>query len=146
MLIRRARKSDLEAVLKIENSSFEAERFTRPQLLYLMTKARGLFLVLELEAEIAAYLSVLTHKKRRSLHIYSIAVDPAHRGMKLGQLLIEKTIAYALELQLPAISLEVSTRNSSAIALYTRNGFNTVEILKDYYGKGENALKMIKKL
>lgn len=70
MLIRRARKSDLEAVLKIENSSFEAERFTRPQLLYLMTKARGLFLVLELKAEIAAYLSVLTHKTSQPAHIF----------------------------------------------------------------------------
>ena len=146
MLIRRATRADLKAILTIENSSFEAERFTRSQLLYLMTKARGLFLVLELEEEIAGYLSVLTHKKHHSLRIYSIAVDPARRGMKLGQALIEKAIAYALELGLPALSLEVNTENSPAISLYARNGFEAVEILEDYYGKGENALKMIKKL
>ena len=146
MLIRKATRADLKAILNIENSSFEAERFTRSQLLYLMTKARGLFLVLELEEEIAGYLSVLTHKKHHSLRIYSIAVDPARRGMKLGQALIEKAIAYALELGLPALSLEVNTENSPAISLYARNGFEAVEILEDYYGKGENALKMIKKL
>ena len=146
MLIRQATRADLKAILTIENSSFEAERFTRSQLLYLMTKARGLFLVLELEGEIAGYLSVLTHKKHHSLRIYSIAVDPARRGMKLGQALIEKAIAYALELGLPALSLEVNTENSPAISLYARNGFEAVEILEDYYGKGENALKMIKKL
>ncbi|MCK9300912.1 MAG: GNAT family N-acetyltransferase [Bacteroidales bacterium] len=146
MLIRQATRADLKAILTIENSSFEAERFTRSQLLYLMTKARGLFLVLELEEEIAGYLSVLTHKKHHSLRIYSIAVDPARRGMKLGQALIEKAIAYALELGLPALSLEVNTENSPAISLYARNGFEAVEILEDYYGKGENALKMIKKL
>ena len=146
MLIRRATRADLKAILTIENSSFEAERFTRSQLLYLMTKARGLFLVLELKGEIAGYLSVLTHKKHHSLRIYSIAVDPARRGMKLGQALIEKAIAYALELGLPALSLEVNTENSPAISLYARNGFEAVEILEDYYGKGENALKMIKKL
>ena len=146
MLIRQATRADLKAILNIENSSFEAERFTRSQLLYLMTKARGLFLVLELEEEIAGYLSVLTHKKHHSLRIYSIAVDPARRGMKLGQALIEKAIAYALELGLPALSLEVNTENSPAISLYARNGFEAVEILEDYYGKGENALKMIKKL
>ncbi len=146
MLIRQATRADLKAILHIENSSFEAERFTRSQLLYLMTKARGLFLVLELEGEIAGYLSVLTHKKHHSLRIYSIAVDPARRGMKLGQALIEKAIAYAWELGLPALSLEVNTENSPAISLYARNGFEAVEILEDYYGKGENALKMIKKL
>ena len=146
MLIRQATRADLKAILTIENSSFEAERFTRSQLLYLMTKARGLFLVLELEEEIAGYLSVLTHKKHHSLRIYSIAVDPARRGMKLGQALIEKAIAYALELGLPALSLEVNTENSPAISLYARNGFEAVEILEDYYGKGESALKMIKKL
>ena len=146
MLIRQATRADLKAILTIENSSFAAERFTRSQLLYLMTKARGLFLVLELEEEIAGYLSVLTHKKPHSLRIYSIAVDPARRGMKLGQALIEKAIAYALELGLPALSLEVNTENSPAISLYARNGFEAVEILEDYYGKGENALKMIKKL
>lgn len=146
MLIRKATRADLKAILNIENSSFEAERFTRSQLLYLMTKARGLFLVLELEEEIAGYLSVLTHKKHHSLRIYSIAVDPARRGIKLGQALIEKAIAYALELGLPALSLEVNTENSPAISLYARNGFEAVEILEDYYGKGESALKMIKKL
>lgn len=146
MLIRQATRSDLKAILNIENSSFEAERFTRSQLLYLMTKARGLFLVLELKGEIAGYLSVLTHKKHHNLRIYSIAVDPARRGMKLGQALIEKAIAYALELGLPALSLEVNTENCPAISLYERNGFEAVEILEDYYGKGENALKMIKKL
>ncbi|MDD3432148.1 MAG: N-acetyltransferase [Bacteroidales bacterium] len=146
MLIRQATRADLKAVVNIENSSFEAERFSRSQLLYLITKARGLFLVLELEGKIAAYLSVLTHKNHHSLRIYSIAVDPARRGMKLGQALIEKATAYARELGLPALSLEVNTENSPAISLYTRNGFEALEILEDYYGKGENALKMIKRL
>ncbi len=146
MLIRRATKADLEAVVKIEDSSFEAERFKRSQLLYLITKARGLVWVLELEGEVAAYLSVLTHKSHHSLRIYSIAVDPAHRGKKLGQALIDKAIAYARELRLPSLSLEVNTENSPALALYTCNGFEAVEILEDYYGKGENALKMIKQL
>ncbi|MFA6590023.1 MAG: N-acetyltransferase [Bacteroidales bacterium] len=146
MLIRQATRADLKAILTIENSSFEAERFTRSQLLYLMTKARGLFLVLELKGEIAGYLSVLTHKKHHSLRIYSIAIDPARRGQKLAQELIEKAVDYARQLHLPALSLEVNTENSPAISLYARNGFEAVEILEDYYGKGENALKMIKKL
>lgn len=146
MLIRQATRADLKAILTIENSSFEAERFTRSQLLYLMTKARGLFLVLELEEEIAGYLSVLTHKKHHSLRIYSIAIDPARRGQKLAQELIEKAVDYARQLHLPALSLEVNTENSPAISLYARNGFEAVEILEDYYGKGESALKMIKKL
>lgn len=146
MLIRQATRADLKAILTIENSSFEAERFTRSQLLYLMTKARGLFLVLELEGKIAGYISILTNKRYHSLRIYSIAIDPARRGQKLAQELIEKAVDYARQLHLPAVSLEVNTENSSAIALYIRNGFNAVEILEDYYGKGENALKMIRQL
>ncbi|MDD4640270.1 MAG: N-acetyltransferase [Bacteroidales bacterium] len=146
MLIRQATRSDLEAVLKIENSSFEAERFHRSQLLYLISKAQGLFLVLELEGKIAGYISILTNKRYHSLRIYSIAIDPARRGQKLAQELIEKAVDYARQLHLPAVSLEVNTENSPAISLYARNGFEAVEILEDYYGKGENALKMIKKL
>lgn len=146
MLIRKATPADLEAVFNIESRSFETERFNRRQLLYLISKAGGLFLVLELETGIAAYLSVLTHKKHKSLRIYSIAVDAARRGQGLGQKLIEQAIAYALDLHLQALSLEVHTQNSAAIALYTRNGFRVVGMLEDYYGPGEHAQRMRKEL
>jgi ribosomal protein S18 acetylase RimI-like enzyme len=35
----------------------------------------------------------------------------------------------------------VNTENSPAISLYARNGFEAVEILEDYYGKGRECLE-----
>ena len=146
MQIRKATTADLEAILEIENNSFDAERFNRRQLRYLITKARGLFLVLEQEERIAAYICMIRHSGHNNLRIYSIAVHPAYRGQKLGRLLVEQSVEYARQLQLSVISLEVNTENNTAIALYTQTGFIIKERLKRYYTNGGNALRMVKNL
>ena len=64
------------------------------------------------------------------------------RGMGIGQLLIDKTIEYAVENSLNIISLEVRTDNAPALALYEKNGFKKIKLLPQYSSADIDAYYM----
>lgn len=145
MKIRKAVKNDISAILDIENSCFTSDGFSRRQFLYLMNHAKGSLLVATTEEDkIVGYLSLLVTKRLHSLRIYSIAVSPNSRGSHLGQSLMDYAINYAKTNKLIRITLEVSIKNTVAIQLYQKNGFETFSIKKEYYHDGSDAYYMKK--
>jgi len=75
------------------------------------------------------------------LHIFNLAVDPAHRRTGIAGLMIE-TLREILKDNLKTVFLEVRVSNLPAINFYKKLGFNEVGKRKKYYSNGEDALLM----
>lgn len=74
--------------------------------------------------------------------IYDIAVSSNYRKKGIGQLLMEEAISFAKEKGAEKMFLEVASKNSSAQALYKKNGFEIDGVRKSYYQNGDDAYNM----
>lgn len=82
------------------------------------------------------------------LDIIGIAVDPGHRRSGVGRALLRTIIALARERRLVAVTLNVSTANEAAIALYESEGFVARRRMRRYYdparfADGGDAFRMV---
>ncbi len=140
--IRRAASDDLDALYGLEQRSFGDEAFSRRQLAYLISHAKGTCFVALHEEELAGYISLLARPYLHNLRLYSVAVAPSVRGRGIGQMLLDKAVDYARAQGLREISLEVSVNNPAAQSLYLKNGFTPVGRLTAYYHDGSDGLRM----
>lgn len=77
------------------------------------------------------------------LHMTTIAVDPAVRGLKIGERLLLDLIQEGIRRGAERATLEVRERNTVAHNLYVKYGFEDVAVRKNYYSdNGENAIIM----
>ena len=144
--IRKAEKIDLDAIVAIENESFPEDNFSRRELRYLIEKSIIGCYVVEQNHEILAYTSLLSRRNAANLRLYSIAVAPKARGQHLAQMLMTFMEEKAKQLGLQCLTLEVKPSNSSAIALYKKNGFEACGQKENYYHDGSFAICMKKDL
>lgn len=142
--VRSARKTDVTAAVEIEQKCFSAYCLTKRQLNYLQQRPSAVFVVAEHEGQIIGegVCLVRQHKRGRSGRIYSLAVDTAHRGQKIGQRLLTKMLDELGQRGVQRVYLEVEQANTNAIHLYERHGFRPIEVLPDYYGAGKDGLHM----
>ncbi|MFP8952815.1 ribosomal protein S18-alanine N-acetyltransferase [Natrialbaceae archaeon A-arb3/5] len=143
--IRPAERVDLLAVVRIENRSFSQpwpynafERFLGDP---------G-FLVAERDGEVAGYVVAdITQNFGRQLgHIKDIAVHPDRRGIGIGSALLSRTLAVLAARGAETVKLEVRRSNEGAKRLYGEFGFDSLRLVSGYYGDGEDAIVMIRKL
>jgi ribosomal protein S18 acetylase RimI-like enzyme len=77
-------------------------------------------------------------------HIITLDVDPAARRQQIGSQLYR-----AIEAQLAArgvreIMLETATDNTAAVAFWTRHGYLSAGVIRNYYLRNVDAYYMIK--
>lgn len=135
--------SDLDEIMGIEHTSFGADAFSRQQMAYLVSHAKGVFLIARYNKKIAGYISFTTSNRHNTGRIYSIAVNPEYRACGIGGVLLRKTIEFAHQKGLRSIFLEVRTDNSTAISVYEKNGFTKRSIKPEYYHDGADAYSMV---
>lgn len=78
--------------------------------------------------------------------ILNMFVSDKYRGLGIGYLLLEKIIEICNDQEIENITLEVRKSNVYALKLYASLGFVSEAIRKKYYGDGEDAFLMVKKL
>jgi len=136
--------SDLDAILEIEQSSFNFDAFSGKTFLNLFSKFSDLFIVAEANSKILGYMITL-HVHHRG-HIISIAIDPSFRqrgiGSALANFTFEKLQAYGVEI----VDLEVRVTNKGGLDFWRHLGFLPLRVVRRFYGDGEDALRMRKKL
>jgi ribosomal protein S18 acetylase RimI-like enzyme len=71
--------------------------------------------------------------------LYSIAVDPAARGLGIGRRLLRAAERTARSLGARELRLEVRQDNTSAVGLYEAAGYQRFGIHADYYEDGAPA-------
>ena len=74
----------------------------------------------------------------------TIAVHPDFRRQGIAHHLITELEKWAAELGADSMMLEVDINNENAIALYTKLGYQKLNIRKNYYGYGKDAQIMKK--
>lgn len=133
--------SDLDRVMKIENSAFsEAEAYPRHQFEELYREHPEGFFVAELLGQVMGY--VIGYISDKLGEIDSIAVDETFRHLRIGQSLMEIIINTFREKGIKICSLEVRTTNEAAIFFHQSIGFKIEQTLKNYYEDGTNAYLM----
>ncbi len=144
--IRAARRADLDAIDAIEGRSFAADRFSRAKLNRNLFGWTAASLVAEEDGAPAGYALVLFRLGTRVARLYSIAVDPAHRGRGIAQSLLAGAEDAARARGSLFLRLEVRASNAAGLSLYERAGFTFLERKPAYYDDGEDAIRLEKRL
>lgn len=66
-------------------------------------------------------------------HITTIAVHPAHRGLRVGELLLNSLVGITYEIGARRVTLEVRVSNTIAQSLYRKYGFEVAGLRRRYY-------------
>ena len=78
--------------------------------------------------------------------ILTVGVIAQHRGQGIARKLMAGITKWAIAQGSIAMMLEVKTDNAAAISLYESLGYSKLNIRKDYFGSGLDALVMRKEL
>lgn len=144
--IRRASRIDLDALLALEEATFNSDRISRRQWRQHLDSRSASVLVCGAPGEVEAVAVVFYRRNTRQARLYSLAVHADRRGMGLGALLLAATENDARRRGCRSMTLEVSTRNRAAIALYKRFGYLRVTRLPQFYEDATDAWRYAKAL
>ena len=82
--------------------------------------------------------------------IFEIAIKKEYQGQSFGEKLLKESMEDIIEkntnknFSKSKFMLEVNEKNVKALKLYEKIGFEKISIRKNYYGKNENAMIMMK--
>ena len=143
---RTAQIGDLTSLVRLEERCFEEDRISRRSFRRFIEMPRDSLIVAERGTDILGYSLVFMHRATRLARIYSIAVDPACRGQRLGERLLLESERIAAEAGRILMRLEVRRDNTAAIALYRRLGYRQFGTYRDYYADHEDALRFERRI
>ena len=138
-----ARPADAVLIKNIDDVSFD--KFFHEDLEYYeecFKKGNESFLLMV--GDLAVGEIILRQEFDGSLGIESFAIVPQFRKKGLSKFLLEFIDEYAIPFG--KIVLEVFVDNKKAIDLYTKNGYNISNTLKNFYCEGYDAYRMEKLL
>jgi len=78
------------------------------------------------------------------VELLAIGVDPIKQGRGVGAFLLKELERKAADLGVKMIFLHTAMNNVHARRLFTRSGYRAVEIKRDFYPKGQDAIVMFK--
>jgi len=145
-LIRPATQADIGALVALEASFPEEDRFDRRTWRRLLS-AHASILVCDTPRDGLLAAAVMLYRKSAGIaRLYSLTVAPEARGKGLARALLAACEADATERGAHAVRLEVRASNSSATRLYEAADYRVIATLESYYPDGEAALRMEKSL
>jgi ribosomal protein S18 acetylase RimI-like enzyme len=143
---RRARVSDAEDIIQIENASFTSDRMSKRSFIGFVKSRSANLIVMLVDQQIIGYGLVLYKKGSSLARLYSIAVSKKFSGKGLGKKLLMQLEKNAIQHNAGYMRLEVSATNSKAIGLYLDCGYYEFNVKKDYYEDHGDAICCEKKL
>src|SRR5690348_5975359 len=118
--IRRARPPDLDALVALEEASFDHDRVSRAQFRRHIVSDSAVVLVAEERGRVLGAALLFFRRGARAARLYSIAIARATRGQGLGAALLGAAEREARKRGRSAMRLEVRTDNAPAVALYEK--------------------------
>ena len=89
---------------------------------------------------------ILTESGGEFAHVITLDVLEAFRRQSIGSLLLEAAEQEAASRGATCMYLETATTNKAAIALWKRHGYRETGTIENYYGRGQSAFEMQKRL
>ena len=102
---------------------------------------RHFFVAIDAEQNIIGYAGVFAPGEAEA-DVLTVGVIPTHRGKGIAKALTAMITGWAIERGSIAMMLEVKVDNSNAIGLYESLGYSKLNVRKDYFGAGLDALVM----
>lgn len=146
--LRRAKRSDLKALYEIEAECFPEDALPLYYIMHFLESPEFITLVTAQEGRIIGYVTarVENFEGKCMGHIYSIAVKPEYRRKRVGSILL-KTVEENLRKRGAKVCyLEARKDNAVAINFYLKHGYRVFEVLRGYYGDGEDGVRFMKTL
>jgi len=101
-------------------------------------------IVAEISGIVAGF--ILTERHGESGHIITLDVLEMFRRQSVGSLLLEAAEREASSHGAASMYLETATTNKAAIALWKKHGYRETGTIENYYGRGQHAFAMRKRL
>lgn len=143
MKIRQADKSDLPAVMAIEEKSFPSA-WTMDFFQYEIYNPLSHFLVATLGKTVIGYIVFWVIADES--HVANLAVHPDYRRQNIGDIILKFAIHFSQSKGARLITLEVNEKNIAAIALYGKNEFKQVGKRIKYYENRDDAFILTRSL
>jgi ribosomal protein S18 acetylase RimI-like enzyme len=89
---------------------------------------------------------ILTERGGEFAHVITLDVLETFRRRSIGTLLLEAAEQEAASCGAALMYLETATTNKAAIALWKKHGYRETGTIENYYGRGQNAFEMQKRL
>lgn len=114
----------LEAFFEVE--PFDREVLSNPEK-YIIDKGGSVFFA-KIDNTIVGTYALMPLPKQDAFELTKMAVSPEHRGLKIGQQLLDHCITYAKTEQFNRLLLYSSRKLENAIYLYRKFGFVEIEV------------------
>jgi len=144
--LRPARIEDLDALVRLEEQSFQTDRLSRRSLRRFLLNDGDHLLVAETAGRIAGYILLLKHRGTRLARLYSICVDRGMRGRGIAEALMAAGEDAVRQAGCASLRLEVRADNTAAIALYRKLGYRLFGSISNYYEDDQEALRFEKRI
>jgi [ribosomal protein S18]-alanine N-acetyltransferase len=144
--LRRARLSDLPALLALERRSFTTDHLSERQYRHHIDNPNAAIVVAVDGDALLGKALVFFRRNSTVARLYSIAVADAARGRGLGEILLNAVEQAARARGCTQMRLEVRQDNASAVRLYERLGFEKFGARETYYEDGADAWRYRKAL
>ena len=146
VVLRKAVPDDLDALVALEDASFDHDRITRRSFRNLIGSASALIIVAEEAGSrgLLGYAALLFRRGTALARLYSIAVASWAGGLGVGRSLLKRAETEAFERDRILLRLEVREDNARAITLYRSNGYRPIGRYLDYYDDHMPALRFEK--
>jgi ribosomal protein S18 acetylase RimI-like enzyme len=138
--VRRANPADLDALVALEQRTFDSDQLSRAQYRRHLASDSALVLVADGAGPSLAGAAVLFFRKGSAVaRLYSLATAAEARGKGVASALMEAVATVVRDRGCRVLRLEVRVDNVAAIHLYERQGFRRIGRLAAYYADGADG-------
>lgn len=143
MEIQTASLRDLAALRRLEQACFEKDAWPLLDLMAVLTWPNVIKLKAVEDGEMVGFAACDPRPSEHTSWIATIGVDPRYQRRGIGRALLR---ACEEQTHQPSLRLTVRMSNHTAISLYEKEGYRSVDIWRRYYNDGEDGLVMEKRL
>lgn len=140
--IDRAGWQDLNDLRKLEEICFGEDTWPLWDLIAVLTLPKIVRLKAVMDGKMVGFIGGDPHPREGIGWIATLGVLPEYRRLGVAAALLDQC---EQELTLPRLRLSVRRSNEPAIALYHKFGYQMVDVWRNYYHSGEDALVLEKK-
>lgn len=140
--ITRAGWHDLAELRHLEEVCFAEDAWPLWDLIAVLTLPKIVRLKAVVNGKMAGFIAGDPHPREGIGWIATLGVLPTYRRLGIADALLSQCEA---ELTLPKIRLSVRRSNDPALALYKKSGYQMIDVWRNYYFNGEDALVLEKR-
>ncbi len=144
MKIRIAEHRDLTQIVQIEGLCFPEETAFPPKMFAYLIRYSASLVACEPEKKVLGF--IMGYASGKAGAVYTLDVHPSYRRKGIGSKLLLSLEEMLAHLGAQAIRLEAALDKPGALELYRKAGYQERELVRNYYGRGNHAVRMWKYL